>query len=239
MTRPHARPRPPASVLFVCLGNICRSPTAEGVLAPRSREPGLAASSESTGPAPATGTSATPPDRRATAAAAARHRSHVRGAAGQGDDLDTSTRSSRWTARTFARLEALRPPQYAGHLGLFLDFAPDAGLDEVPDPVLRRARRTSTACSTWWRSRAPGWSSGCGSRAGGSVDPGVEARGERRAAVRAFREHCRRAAGARWRRGRCDRRRRAALGRASGPRRCDRGRAAAPAPSLPQQISRA
>ena len=31
-------------------------------------------------------------------------------------------------------LEALRPDGFGGHLGLFLDFAPGADLDEVPDP---------------------------------------------------------------------------------------------------------
>ena len=31
-------------------------------------------------------------------------------------------------------LDALRPPDYAGRLGLFLDFAPELGLYEIPDP---------------------------------------------------------------------------------------------------------
>ena len=31
-------------------------------------------------------------------------------------------------------LEALKPPDYRGHLGLFLDLAPSIGVREVPDP---------------------------------------------------------------------------------------------------------
>ena len=31
-------------------------------------------------------------------------------------------------------LKALRPPAYSGHLGLFLELAPELGIAEVPDP---------------------------------------------------------------------------------------------------------
>ncbi|MCP6726141.1 hypothetical protein NL526_29205, partial [Klebsiella pneumoniae] len=31
-------------------------------------------------------------------------------------------------------LEAMRPSGFEGHLGLFLDFAPELGVREVPDP---------------------------------------------------------------------------------------------------------
>ena len=31
-------------------------------------------------------------------------------------------------------LQALRPPDYAGHLGLFLDLVPALGVHDVPDP---------------------------------------------------------------------------------------------------------
>ncbi len=31
-------------------------------------------------------------------------------------------------------LEALRPPEYPGHVGLLLAVAPELGIDEVPDP---------------------------------------------------------------------------------------------------------
>jgi protein-tyrosine phosphatase len=31
-------------------------------------------------------------------------------------------------------LEGLRPPEFGGHLSLFLTFVPELGIDEVPDP---------------------------------------------------------------------------------------------------------
>ena len=63
----------PVKLLFVCLGNICRSPTGRGRDAPpRRRSRGSPTGSSSTAPAPAHGTSATRPTGRSTAAAAAR-----------------------------------------------------------------------------------------------------------------------------------------------------------------------
>ena len=77
--RPRARPRSrhrlvvrPMRILFVCLGNICRSPTAEGVMRHKLARPASTTTSTSRAPAPAAGTSATRRTRRATAAGAAR-----------------------------------------------------------------------------------------------------------------------------------------------------------------------
>jgi protein-tyrosine phosphatase len=64
--------RPELSVLIVCMGNICRSPTAEGVLRAKLAEAGLAGRVS----VDSAGTHGyhvgEPPDRRASAAAAAR-----------------------------------------------------------------------------------------------------------------------------------------------------------------------
>ena len=64
-------------VLFVCMGNICRSPTAEGVFRALAEEEGVEVEIDSAG----TGSwhVGAPPDERATAAAAdARHRADRR-----------------------------------------------------------------------------------------------------------------------------------------------------------------
>lgn len=63
---------PEARILFVCMGNICRSPTAEGVMRHLVREAGL--EDEIVIDSAGTGNwhAGDPPDRRATAAARAR-----------------------------------------------------------------------------------------------------------------------------------------------------------------------
>lgn len=62
----------PVRVLFVCLGNICRSPTAHGVLRARLPAAGLADRVEVESAGTGTWHIGHPPDQRAAAAAAAR-----------------------------------------------------------------------------------------------------------------------------------------------------------------------
>ena len=122
-------------VLFVCLGNICRSPTAEGMLRHKLAVAGLAerVTIDSCG----TGDwhVGKAPDRRATAAAASR-----------GIDL-TGLRARQLEALDFERFDyllamdhhnlddllAMRPRECDAHVGLFLDFAGRQGA-AVPDP---------------------------------------------------------------------------------------------------------
>jgi protein-tyrosine phosphatase len=59
-------------VLFVCLGNICRSPTAEGTMRALVREEGLEAEIELDSAGTGSWHVGSPPDERATAAAAGR-----------------------------------------------------------------------------------------------------------------------------------------------------------------------
>lgn len=122
-------------VLMVCLGNICRSPTAEAVL----RHQVVAAGLEDFIEVDSAGTGdwhcGDPPDPR-TLRAAARRRY----------DLG-ALRARQVTARDFAEfdyifatdrqnlaaLRALCPPGTEHKLGLFLQYGA-TGLDEVPDP---------------------------------------------------------------------------------------------------------
>ncbi len=123
-----------ARILFVCLGNICRSPTAEAVFAAKAAAAGLDVAVDSAG----TGTwhVGHPPDRRATAAAARRgyRMDHIRARqVGAGDfrDFDHVFAMDRSNLRD---LERLRPASGGAKLGLFLSLAPDVGEDDVPDP---------------------------------------------------------------------------------------------------------
>ena len=122
-------------ILFVCLGNICRSPTAEGVLrALATREaPELPLEVDSAGTADYH--VGQPPDPRTRAAAARR-----------GYDLST-LRARTVDSGDFERFDLIlamdrenlqdlkrRAPSHAHErLRLFLEFAPDAPAD-VPDP---------------------------------------------------------------------------------------------------------
>ncbi len=124
-------------ILMVCLGNICRSPTAEGVLRALVRQAGH----ESHFFIDSAGMLAThagqAPDRRSQQAALQR-----------GYDL-SSLRARQVNVTDFQRfdwllamdhdnlagLQRLCPdPAWQDKLRLFLSFAPQGGLEEVPDP---------------------------------------------------------------------------------------------------------
>lgn len=125
-----------ASVLFVCLGNICRSPTAHGVFESMVRARGL----EKTIEVDSCGTGdwhiGHPPDRRATAEAAARgyDLGHLRARQVSVADFDRFDYILAMDRQNLADLEAMRPAHFSGHLGLFLPFARRGQYDEVPDP---------------------------------------------------------------------------------------------------------
>jgi len=127
------------SVLFVCMGNICRSPTAEGVFVRKVHEAGLSERIR----IDSAGTHAyhvgNPPDERT-------QRSALR----RGYDLSTQ-RARKVEAQDFTRfdyvlamdednlaiLQRLRAQagEVQTHLGLMMDFAAEGGFAcEVPDP---------------------------------------------------------------------------------------------------------
>ena len=121
-------------ILFVCLGNICRSPTAEGVFR------GLAAQAGKDVMVDSAGTSgwhnADLPDRRSMAEAAVRgydlsdQRSRKLVAA----DFDTFDLIIGMDHANMENLRALVPKGARAQLKLFLDYAPDQAIREVPDP---------------------------------------------------------------------------------------------------------
>ncbi len=125
-----------AAVLFVCLGNICRSPTAHGIFAGQVRDAGLADSIR----VDSCGTGAwhvgEPPDARATAAARRRgyDLSPLRARQFEAGDFQQFDYILAMDRSNLSHLEALRPEGFAGHLGLFLDFHPAPPFGEVPDP---------------------------------------------------------------------------------------------------------
>lgn len=124
------------AVLFICMGNICRSPTAEGVFRALLAREGLAGRIE----VDSAGTHAyhvgEPPDRRSQEAARRR-----------GIDL-AALRARQVSGADFARfdwilamdhdnlrhLRQLCPSDAREKVHLLLSFAPETGEAEVPDP---------------------------------------------------------------------------------------------------------
>jgi protein-tyrosine phosphatase len=127
---------PAMKVLFVCLGNICRSPTAEGVLrAVAARDfPGVPLEVDSAGTADYH--VGEPPDRRTVAAARRRGYDLARLRARQVRDTDFMNFDYvlAMDRANLAELTRLRGSGARARLGLFLEFAPDCGAEEVPDP---------------------------------------------------------------------------------------------------------
>lgn len=122
------------SILFVCLGNICRSPTAKAVFDFKLARAGLSIHTDSAGTIGYH--QGSPPDPRAISAA-------------RDWGLDISTERARivqiedFTAfdRIYvmdrSNLEDLRqrmPGGATAQVELLMSLAPDYGLDEVPDP---------------------------------------------------------------------------------------------------------
>ena len=123
-------------VLFVCLGNICRSPTAEGVFRTLVEREGLA---DAIG-IDSAGTGAyhvgEAPDPRTQQAAKTRgfDLSRQRARQAVGADFNRFDYVLAMDRDNFRNLQRICPPGYTGHLGLFLEFAPRLGATDVPDP---------------------------------------------------------------------------------------------------------
>lgn len=123
-------------ILFVCLGNICRSPTAEGVFRARATRAGIGAHLDIDSAGTGDWHVGHAPDRRAIAAAARRgyDLAPLRARQVRVDDFHRFDWILAMDRANLRELSALRPRAYAGHLGLLLDLAPTLDVREVPDP---------------------------------------------------------------------------------------------------------
>jgi protein-tyrosine phosphatase len=127
-------------VLFVCLGNICRSPTAEIVFRSLVEKAGLADSVQIDSAGTGDWNIGRPPDQRAQKAAATR-----------GYDL-SALRARKVSAADFSKfdlviamdrsnlvaLSQICPPDKEGRLHLYLDFTPGLEGQDIPDPYYGR-----------------------------------------------------------------------------------------------------
>lgn len=123
-------------VLFVCTGNICRSPTAEGVARAVAGRLGLGRAFEFDSAGTHGYHVGDPPDPRTVAAAASRGYDISGLRARRVNEFDF-VRFDRLLAMDREHLALLRkacPPAHRAKLGLFLEFAESFDVDEVPDP---------------------------------------------------------------------------------------------------------
>lgn len=123
-------------ILFVCLGNICRSPSAEAVLrAIAEREaPELGIEVDSAGTAGYHIGEA--PDERSQEAARRRgyDMAPLRARIVEPEDFERFDLILAMDESNFTVLRRRAPAAYRERVRLFLEFAPDAEVTEVPDP---------------------------------------------------------------------------------------------------------
>ena len=123
-------------VLFVCMGNICRSPTAEGVF----RNELAQAGSDLVVTIDSAGTHAyhvgEPPDRRAIAAASRRgiDLTGLRARAVSDEDFERFDLVLAMDRDNLALLQRRAPASYRQRVKLFMDYAPKSYAREIPDP---------------------------------------------------------------------------------------------------------
>jgi len=129
-------------VLFVCLGNICRSPTAEAVFRAAAARAGLASRVEIDSAGTGDWHAGSPPDSRAIVHAARRGYDLRRLRARQisAADFDRFDWILAMDRNVLRELQEVQPDEFAGHLGLFLDIAPELGEVDVPDPYFGGAQ---------------------------------------------------------------------------------------------------
>ncbi len=124
------------SVLFVCLGNICRSPTADAVFRKKVADAGLSGrilvDSVGTGGWHV----GKPPDARATATAMKRgyDLSSLRARQIHTSDFEKFDYILAMDVSNLADIREICPQAHHSKLQLLLEFAPSCNLNEVPDP---------------------------------------------------------------------------------------------------------
>jgi protein-tyrosine phosphatase len=123
-------------VLFVCMGNICRSPTAEGVFAALVEREGLADRILIDSAGTHGYHVGEPPDPRAQNAALQRgiDISRLRARRAQAEDFELFDYVLPMDLSNYEELEAMRPAQGRAVLRRFLEFAPELPEEDVPDP---------------------------------------------------------------------------------------------------------
>jgi protein-tyrosine phosphatase len=123
-------------ILFVCMGNICRSPLAEAVMRAFVVRARMSSSVEIDSAGTHTYPEGEQPDQRARKVAASRgyDLSGLRARRVTGDDYQKFDRILAMDRQNLSFLKRHCPPEYQSRLGLFLDCVDGVDLGEIPDP---------------------------------------------------------------------------------------------------------
>jgi len=123
-------------VLLVCMGNICRSPTAEGVFRAQVEAAGLAKQIHIDSAGTHDYHVGANPDGRAQTAAAKRgyDLSRLRGRQVGQDDFVAYDYILAMDMDNLTRMQAQCPAKYAHKIGLFMEYSKNFLEREVPDP---------------------------------------------------------------------------------------------------------
>ena len=124
------------SVLFVCLGNICRSPTAHGVFQGMVNSAGFGDSINVDSAGTGDWHIGHSPDQRTAQVSATKgyDLSELRARLVTSDDFAQFDYVIAMDKANLNDLNAMKPAGYSGYLGLFLDFSAQSKHSEVPDP---------------------------------------------------------------------------------------------------------
>lgn len=130
------------AVCFVCLGNICRSPTAEGVMRRQVQEAGLAETVAIDSAGTGNWHLGEAPDARAQQAAKARgyDLSALRARQIEAVDFERFDLVLAMDAANLAELHKRCPPQHREKVRLLMEFASDPSARDIADPYFGGAQ---------------------------------------------------------------------------------------------------
>jgi protein-tyrosine phosphatase len=123
-------------VLFVCMGNICRSPTAEGVFRHLVEQAGLSMQIDADSAGTSDYQKGDPPDRRAQQVAVKRgyDLSRIRARQVRPQDFHEFDHILAMDSKNLKDLQAIYPDGARAEVSMFLDFSRNAPTRDVPDP---------------------------------------------------------------------------------------------------------